>query len=322
MSRRSGPRPGAAATVGDIWSGQERCAGPVQGPDGRLVLGQQGGRNRAVVERRGILLAVVDRPPQEVDQGVGPILGLENLGQVLVDDQPGRAGDRVALGGVRIGEVEAQVRRVGREVRGRGQRVERRRDAVAALVLDVGERDVVLEGVGELDVADAAVGLVDALRDAFVAAGAETGRPLDRLAGRLGRIARRRRSSPSPGSPSVRYVVKMLVVPEPSERWTTLMSVLGRLTPGFERGDRRVVPVRDLAVEDAGDDVRRHLDRSRQALEVVGDHDSAEGDRDLDRHAVGRGGWISESARKASDAPKSTVFGCHCLMPPPEPIDW
>src|SRR5665811_1699376 len=31
----------------------------------------------------------------------------------------------------------------------------------------------------------------------------------------------------------VRYVVKMLVVPEPSERWTTLTAVDGRVTPGF-----------------------------------------------------------------------------------------
>jgi len=41
------------------------------------------------------------------------------------------------------------------------------------------------------------------------------------------------------------------------------------------------------------------------------------------------GGWplaaaalISESARNASEAPKSTVFSVHCLIPPPEPIDW
>src|SRR5512143_2375431 len=32
---------------------------------------------------------------------------------------------------------------------------------------------------------------------------------------------------------ALRYVVKMLVVPEPSERWTTLMSVAGRFTPAF-----------------------------------------------------------------------------------------
>src|SRR5512141_1448687 len=35
------------------------------------------------------------------------------------------------------------------------------------------------------------------------------------------------------GLMALRYVVKMLVVPDPSDRWTTLMSVSGRLSPAF-----------------------------------------------------------------------------------------
>ena len=65
------------------------------------------------------------------------------------------------------------------------------------------------------------------------------------------------------------------------------MSVSGRLTPGVLRDDRRVVPLGDRAQEDAGDDVGRHLDRGRQALQVVGDDHRTERRRDLDRLAVG-----------------------------------
>ena len=67
---------------------------------------------------------------------------------------------------------------------------------VPLLFCDVRERDVVLQRVRELDVADAAVGLVDALRHAFVAAGAEARRPLDGLAGGLGLVAGADRGDP------------------------------------------------------------------------------------------------------------------------------
>src|SRR6185312_15439380 len=74
---------------------------------------------------------------------------------------------------------------VGRDrqaLTGGGGRLERRRDVAARLVLDVGEREVVLQGVGLLDVADRAVGLLDRGRDAVVALGAGgAGGPLDVL---------------------------------------------------------------------------------------------------------------------------------------------
>ena len=79
----------------------------------------------------------------------------------------------------------------------------------------------------------------------------------------------------------------MLVVPEPSERWTTLTSVLGRVTPGVGGRDRRVVPFRDLAEEEVRDDVGRHLQRCRQPSQVVGHDHRTEGRRDLDRLTVG-----------------------------------
>ena len=56
-----------------------------------------------------------------------------------------------------------------------------RRDVLAGLVLHVGGREVVLQRVGLLDVADRALVLLDAGGDAVVALGAGAGRPLDRL---------------------------------------------------------------------------------------------------------------------------------------------
>src|SRR4029453_1939927 len=35
------------------------------------------------------------------------------------------------------------------------------------------------------------------------------------------------------GAAAVRYLVKLLVVPEPSERWATVIAVSGRLAPGL-----------------------------------------------------------------------------------------
>ncbi len=116
-------------------SGQERRPGPVDRSDGRLVLGEERRGDRAVEERRGILLAVVDRPPQEVDEGVRPVLGLEDLREVLVDDDPGRARDRVAGRRVAVREVEPEVGRERRQVGRRLDRVERRGDERAGLVL-------------------------------------------------------------------------------------------------------------------------------------------------------------------------------------------
>ena len=51
----------------------------------------------------------------------------------------------------------------------------------------------------------------------------------------------------------------MYVVPDPSDRWTTTMSVFGSVTPAFGFRDRRVVPLRDLAEEDVGQDRAREL---------------------------------------------------------------
>ena len=65
-------------------------------------------------------------------------------------------------------------------------------------------------------------------------------------------------SSPNPARTARRravaaiHWVKLSVVPEPSERWNWAMGASGRLTSRVDLGQGRVVPVRDLVVEDLG----------------------------------------------------------------------
>ena len=77
--------------------------------------------------------------------------------------------------------------------------------------------------------------------------------------------------------------MKLKVVPEPSERWTTAIACVGSLTLGIELLDRRVVPVLDLAEEDLGE--RRAVEHELarlDAVEVDDRHDAAHHRRELD----------------------------------------
>ena len=73
-----------------------------------------------------------------------------------------------------------------------------RRDRLAVLVDHLGVGQLVLLGVGVLDIADRALGLGDVVGDAFVALGADADRPLDRGVGADLRSSSRR--SPSTDS--------------------------------------------------------------------------------------------------------------------------
>ena len=82
--------------------------------------------------------------------------------------------------------------------------------------------------------------------------------------------------------------MKIHVVPEPSERWTTLILVDGQLDAGVQARDRRVVPGRDLADVDAAraaSAVELEL-AGRDALEVD-DRDDAADDHGELHQAVG-----------------------------------
>ena len=81
------------------------------------------------------------------------------------------------------------------------------------------------EGVGLLDVADRAGRLLDGSGDARVALRAGARRPLHVLA--FADLALEF------GVDLGRKLVKPTVVPEESERWITVIAVLGRLTPGL-----------------------------------------------------------------------------------------
>ena len=71
-------------------------------------------------------------------------------------------------------------------------------------------------------------------------------------------------------------------MPEPSERWTTVIGMCGSFTPGLQRGDVRVVPVRDHAAVDVGEDRAGQLDLARRdARQVHHRHDAADHGREL-----------------------------------------
>ena len=75
--------------------------------------------------------------------------------------------------------------------------------------------------------------------------------------------------------------MKPEVVPEESERWTTVIAVLGSVERRVQRLDRGVVPGLDLAEEDVGDRLAVELQAGLHAGQVVGDGDRAEEHRDL-----------------------------------------
>ena len=83
------------------------------------------------------------------------------------------------------------------------------------------------------------------------------------------------------GLTSVRYVVKMLVVPEPSERWTQVERLVGQVHARVERGDCRVVEVGDRPEGDLGDRVAVEHEAVEAGL-VVGDGHAAEHGRDVE----------------------------------------
>ncbi len=90
------------------------------------------------------------------------------------------------------------------------------------------------------------------------------------------------RARPSPGSP-----VKMKVVPEPSERCTTAMSIAGSFTPGFSLA----IAASSHRLMRPEVDVREHLARElhlRHAFEVVDRH-----------HRPERGGEVQDGSGRA-----------------------
>src|SRR5258706_2118588 len=142
------------------------------------------GRERRVVQLGRVALAVVRRPPEEVDQLLGLLTALHAL-QVLVDDQVGQRGDRVArfaLGVERVGREDAALQLSGGRCDGFRDRVGRGLDELAGLVAHRTVRDLVLVGVVLLDVAERDLRALQHGRDALIALAALSDGPLDLLA--------------------------------------------------------------------------------------------------------------------------------------------
>src|SRR3954447_12233401 len=155
----------------------DRLPVALQGADLGLGHGEHGGRQRRVLEVGRDLLAVARRVLQPRLDLLGLRLADAGLAEILVDEQERDRRDRVGLGSRRVDRREPQVRgRLG-AFAGRRGRVERRGDELAVLVLHVRGREVVLQRVGLLDVADRALRLLDAARDAVIALRARARRP-------------------------------------------------------------------------------------------------------------------------------------------------
>src|SRR5260221_5372901 len=134
------------------------------GLERRGDLGHQRRTQRRVVQSGGELLAVVLGPPEEVHQR----LALARVGLVLVDEQPGEARDGIRGGARRVGDRDAVVLRNLRLRRRLRNRFERGLDEVPVVVLQLRRAELVLVGVGKLNVADRAHRLLDEARDSLV----------------------------------------------------------------------------------------------------------------------------------------------------------
>src|SRR3954454_4285969 len=239
-------------------------------------------RERGVLQLLRHALAIAERVVQEALDELRLLLRQAGLAHVLVDEEERARSDRVGLVAGRVDRAEAQVVRHLEAVAGCRGRLERRRDEVAGLVLQVREREAVRERVRLLDVADRAVVLLDAGCNAVVALGAGARRPLDRLVDAravlpLGRVGGQERGEQLGRARLVRAVADRDVGAR-------------ELRIGVRLGDRRVVPLRDLAEEDVGDGLAVELEALLDALDVVGHGDRAEHARDVDRVALLLGG--------------------------------
>src|SRR6266566_1681681 len=142
---------------------------------GPQLLGQWG-----VAELDRLRLAIVLHPPDELHQRAG----LRGIAIGLVDEQPREARCGIRLRARRVGdghpEVGVRSHVLHRARGGCRDRFERRRNPVAGAVAQRAKRDLVGDGIAQLDVSNGARRLPHGGRDAFVAAAAESHRPVHR----------------------------------------------------------------------------------------------------------------------------------------------
>src|SRR4051794_559878 len=162
-SRPTRGRPPARASVAEPASMPQAIAlgdrAPVALEAVRRLLGlrQDLGGQLRVLELAKQALSLAQAVVHELLHGLGRALGLAGLAHVLVDDHERLRGDRVGLRVRRVDDRDAEVRGDVDSLAGRGRRLERRLHELTRLVLHGGRREVVLQGVGLLDVADGAL---------------------------------------------------------------------------------------------------------------------------------------------------------------------
>src|ERR1700730_16988982 len=193
----------------------------------------------------------------------------------LVDQIPRLRGDRDRAGAGRPDRTERQVGCDGDLAGGRGGRRRRGRDVAAVLVLDRSEGQPGGLGGGVVHVSDAPGGGLDDLRHPAVAgAGVAVGRPLDSRAAAEGPCA------PRPLHQELGEVgggAGRVGADGDGDRGA------GQGDTGVVRRDLRVVPGRDLALEDTRDHRRRQLERLAEAGQVVRQRDRADYDGEVEK---------------------------------------
>src|SRR6266404_2167874 len=223
---------------------------------------------RSVVQGWSGLLPVVHRPPEELEQRVA----FHGVLLVLVDEQVGEGRDGPCVLAVGVGDRDAIVVRHLRLGGGCGDGFQRGLDEGTRLVLQLRDRELVLVRVRQLDVADAAFRLLDDAGDAFVPLAAQPGGPIHALSRARARL------------PLGRHLGQVVGEDRGGARAVAAVGYddlqVRKLRALVLRRDRRIVPLGDLAQEDAGHGLRREL-QVLHARRVVDDDHRAHHRRDV-----------------------------------------
>src|SRR2546428_8021389 len=242
-------------SVANHFSAMKRLSIERHAADRLLVEHDDRRRQRRIDQARCVLLParIVDGPPQEVDERLRFRLGHRRPDRIelLVDQEVREARNRVAVraGGIQdrdVVPVTIGTREGRRRSRGRGGACEARRDEVACWVADLPHFHRVLDGVGQLHVADGIRGRQDFSRHAGIAGRTDSDGPVNRLADEAGA---------PPGGLAVE-------IARPHECRPTAVRPVHDPDRGIRQdharvqgGNVRVVPRRDLSQEDFPENV-------------------------------------------------------------------
>src|SRR3954462_4324691 len=261
-------RPGRATLTMSLAGCKDRF--PLDGEFAQraLYLADDRRGQRGVLQGGRKLLAVMCRPPEELQQS----FALGCVGHVLVDEKVGERRDGPGILARLIGDRDAVIVRDLR-LRGRGRnRFQARLHPRSVVVLHLRDRQLVLIRVRQFDVSNAAFVLLDEAGDALVALAAEASRPVDALAGSRTALPLRRDLAQVIGE-RVRRAGTVRAVRDGNGR-------VGELRSWIVFRERRIVPVGDLAQEDSGQCLRSQPQRL-QSRHVVDEHHRSHDGRDV-----------------------------------------